>query len=322
MSSSRSIWPLVVAGALAGSGLLGAAWWLGKPAAVQPQAVTLYLADTQGMYLVPVETRLAAPTDPAAWANAVFERLRTPGTPRLVAPVAADAVLAEATWTPPRWTLAVKLARAPGSTDERMLVGALVRTFTAGWPGAKEVRIKLMDAAGQPLASQHLDLAAPLTVADVANTLDAGAATSGVKSTLWWPSKDGGALVPVQLTLTGGTGIPPRDAFERLIAGPPAEAASFLARVVPAGASPRWVSLEAGVARVELAGSLGKGDGDRPLVEATVLTLTEFPDVQAVQFLEAGRPISRVVGPFQLGAPVSRPATAAPPAATAHRPAP
>lgn len=318
MSSSRSIWPLVAVGALIGAGALGTAVGLLAPAAEPPRPITLYYADTQGMVLVPVTAPLAAPRDPAAWAQAVFERLRKPEGGKVVTPVPPDAKLVETAWAQPRWTLGVQFARPPGSTDERLLVGALVRTFTAGWPGAREVRLKLFDAQGRSLPSQHLDLSVPLTVADVANTLDAGPAGAGVKSTIWWPSKEGGALVPVQIALTGGTGIPPRDAFERLVAGPPAEAGTFLAGVAPPGAQPSWASLDGGVARIELAGTIADNEPARRFVEAVVLTLTEFPDVKAVQFLHGGRPIDRAVGTFKLSGPIARPAGAAAPEA-AHR---
>ncbi len=319
MSSSRSIWPLVAVGALIGAGALATAVGVFGPASEPARPLTLYYADAQGMVLVPVTASLAAPRDPAAWAQAVFERLRKPTDAKLAPPVPADAKLIETAWAAPLWTLGVQLAKPPGSTDERLLVGALVRTFTAGWPGAREVRLKLLDAQGRPLASQHLDLSAPLTVADVANTLDTGPTGSGVKSTLWWPSKDGGTLVPVQIALTGGTGIPPRDAFERLVAGPPAEAGSFLTAVAPQGLQAGWASLDDGVARIDLAGALPDGEPASRFIEATVLTLTEFPDVRAVQFLHGGRPIDRAVGPFKLSGPVARPAGAAAPEATSGR---
>lgn len=312
MSPTRSPWPLVAAGALIGGVALAVALGVFAPAPAPPKPVTLYYADAQGMALVPVAARVAAPEEPGAWAGAMFGRLQKAEDAKLVAPVPADAKLTEAAWAAPRWTLGVQLAKPPGSTDERMLVGALVRTFTAGWPGAKEVRLKLVDAQGRPLASQHLDLSAPLTVADVANTVPGGPGGSGVKSTLWWPAKDGGALVPVQLDLAGGTGIPPRDAFDRLVAGPPAEAGGFLAPVVLKGLAPSWVTLDGGTAEIELGGALPDGEPAKQFVEAVVLTLTEFPDVKAVKFVLAGKPVDRAVGPFQLSGPVARPAGHAP----------
>lgn len=315
MSPSRSIRSLAVVTALFGAGAIATASWLLAPQADPVRQVTLYYADSQGMVLVPITASLSAPSEPAAWARTVFETLRGPRGDKLAAPLPADAKLLEAAWAAPRWTLGVQLARPLGSTDERLLVGALVRTFTGGWPGAREVRLKLLDAQGRPLASQHLDLSAPLTLADVANTLEAAPGNGGIKSTLWWPAKDGGTLVPVQIALTGGSGIPPRDALERLVAGPPAEAGGFLAGVVPPGARPAWVSLDAGVARIEVGGKLADAEPARRFVEATVLTLTEFPDVRAVQFLLGGRPPEQAVGTFKLSAPIARP-VGAPEAAT------
>jgi hypothetical protein len=321
MSSSRTAWPLIVAGALLGAGALGSAWyWLGPPTAPAAKPVALFYADAQAMFLVPVETPLAPAADAAAWASAVFARLQAPSGGALQPAVPPGAKLRLASFAAPRWSLTVEAPQAGGSTAERLMVGALVRTFVAGWPGAREVKIALVDAAGRPLPSQHLDLSAPLTVADVANTMDAGPVTSGVRSTLWWPSKDADALVPVQLPLEGGTGIPPRDAFERLVAGPPDEARAFLRPVLPPGVTARWASLDAGVAGLELAGELPTGEPGRRFVEAVVLTLTEFPDVRAVLFLQGGQAIDRQVGPFALGAPVPRPAGANPPATADRQP--
>lgn len=273
--------------------------------------LVLHFGDAQGMYLVPVQVAPETPTTPGGWANGIFDRLRTAPRAGLVAAVAPDHKLIDATFAGERWNLTVEVGEPPGSTTERMLVGALVRTFVAGWPGAKEVQLKLVDGKGKPLASQHLDLSVPLTAADVANTAAAGDAPGGaaVKTTVWWPMKDGGTLVPVQLELKGATGIPPRDAFERLTQGPPAEAGSFLATAVPPGAKPAWSTLEAeGVAAIELGGELpGDARGTR-FIEAVVLTLTEFTDVKAVRFTQSGKPIARTVGPFRLNAPVARPA--------------
>lgn len=277
---------------------------------VQPETpLVLHYGDAQGMYLVPVQASPASNDDPLVWAKAVFEKLRTPARDGLVAGVAPDHKLLDAAFAGDRWTLSVEVGTPPGSTTERLLVGALVRTFVGSWPGAKDVQLKLVDAQGKSLPSQHLDLTTALTPADVVNTAAAGETVSAVKSTIWWPTKQGGSLVPVQLDLKGATGIPPRDAFERLLQGPPAEAASFLASAVPAGAKPSWQTLEAGgVAVIDLTGDLPADDRGRRFIEAAVLTLTEFPDVKAVRFTRVGKPLARIVGPFHLDAPVARPA--------------
>ena len=46
--------------------------------------------------------------------------------------------------------------------------------------------------------------------------------------------------------------------------------------------------------------------GER-FIQATVLTLTEFPTVTAVQFTRDGLPMPVRVGPYNLEAPIRRP---------------
>src|SRR5690606_15880486 len=136
------------------------------------------------------------------------------------------------------WTLHVQVNQGLGSVGESLLVGSLVRTFLASYPEAEKVEIRLFGADGKPYLSQHLDLSRPFTAADFSNRVDGGQA-GALSATLWW-RVDGGKLVPVQAPLAGKTGSPPRDAFERLVAGPPGASASFLKPVVPAGLTPAW----------------------------------------------------------------------------------
>jgi hypothetical protein len=220
--------------------------------------------------------------------------------------------LVDASWASPQWTLTVKLPSTSGTTTETLLAGALVRSYVDSYPGAKSVRLRLLGDDNKPFAAQHLDLAEALTPADFANQGDAAPATSSVSATLWWKTKGGADLVPVKLPLAGGSGIPPRDAFEKLLAGPPAQAASFLEAVAPKGLAARWAKLDGDVAQIDLDADLPAGaDGER-FVKATVLTLTEFPSVKAVRFWRHDAPASGSAGAFDLSKPIPRPAGANP----------
>jgi spore germination protein GerM len=295
--------PAVVAASLAALAL--AAWlWL-RAVAGTPVPVTLYVADRQGMFLVPAPTTLKLRTTPEQAGAQLFEALRQPPADSGVSPVPADARWVEGSYASGQWRLTVALAQAPGSTGERLLVGALVRTYLGAVEGAREVRLTLTDAQGRPMPSQHLDLGTPLTLADVGNQLPSGAG-GPVRTTLWWAGKEGGALVPVQVSLGGDAGLPPQDALERLAAGPGAEAASFLAPVVPQSLQLRWGSLVNGVARVELGGTLPTGPDAQRLVTAIVLSLTEFPEVRAVQFVRSGQPLAARWGTINMAEPVAR----------------
>ncbi|MEB3330741.1 MAG: GerMN domain-containing protein [Candidatus Sericytochromatia bacterium] len=280
--------------------------WLGlRATGGTPVPVTLYVADRQGMFLVPTPATLVMKTSPERAGAQLFEALRQAPGDGGVSAVPDDARWVDGTYAAGRWRLTVSLSQVPGSTGERLLVGALVRTFLGAVPGAREVRLTLTDREGHPLPSQHLDLGTPLTLSDVGNQLPSGAG-GPVKTTLWWAARDSGALVPVQVSLGGDAGLPPQDALERLTAGPGAEASAFLAPIVPGGLQPRWVTLAGGIAHVELGGPLPAGAAARRLVAAIVMSLTEFPEVRAVQLLMGGKPVAARLDALNLAAPVAR----------------
>ncbi|MEB3224047.1 MAG: GerMN domain-containing protein [Candidatus Sericytochromatia bacterium] len=292
-----------IAASLAASGL--AAAWLLRGTAGSPVPVTLYVADRQGMFLVPAPTTLALRGAPQQCGAQLFDALRSPPAEAGVSAIPSDARWVEGAYAGTQWRVTVSLAQAPGSTGERLLVGSLVRTLLGAVRGAREVRLALTDREGRPLPSQHLDLSTPLTLADVGNQLPSGQGGL-VRTTLWWAGKDGGDLVPVQIALSGDAGLPPQDALERLVAGPGAEAGRFLGPVVPKGLQLRWGSLVNGVAHVDLGGPLPAGADAERLVKAVVLSLTEFPEVRAVQFLHGGQRAGVRLGNRDLATPLTR----------------
>lgn len=297
-------WP-AIAGALLlvaaiGGGVL---WYTSRTPA---HGVELYYADSQGMFLVPVDTTLTLPATPAEWAQGVFDALRTSPRKGLVAPMTPDVKLLSAHYAAPSWDLQVQVGENTGTTSERLIAGSLVRSFLASYPGAKEVSLRLMGPDGQNFEGQHLDLSAPFHASDFVNTLD-DSPPGGLNATVWWTLPDGVTLTPVQITLARGSGVPPRDALASWSAGPPATSRTFLAGVLPKGQSVRWDGLQGGVARVELATPPADDAADRRFLDAALLTLTDEPGVHAVQFLHDGKPLAGAVGPYQLAQPLSRP---------------
>lgn len=285
------------------------AWWQLRPSRETPRPVTLHVADRQGVFLVPAPVTLSLPPEPAEAGPQLLEALRHPPAEAGLPPVPPDARWVSGTYAAPAWRVTIAVGQAPGSTGERLLVGSLVRTLLGFVPGAREVRLSLVDGEGRPLPSQHLDLSSPLTLADVSNQLPSAGAGS-LRTTLWWLARDSDALVPVQVSLSGDAGLPAQDALDRLVAGPGEDAGAFLRPVVPAGVQPRWGGLVEGTATVELGGELPVGAAGIRLVEATVLSLTELPEVVRVRFTVGGQPLARTVGPYDLARPVSRPSPA------------
>lgn len=283
----------------------GYLWWTTRD--VQ-QHLQVFFGDTQAMFLVPVEedAMLPQPSRPEAWAAAVVEQMRQAPNKDVTSLVTPDVKLLVAQWHAPTWTLHVQMGTGQGSVTESLLAGSLVRTFVASYPGAQQVELRLFGPDGKPYLSQHLDLSKPLTAADFSNRVDGG--TSGLPTTLWWKVAAGDKLVPVQVPLKGGSGTPAKDAFNRLLAGPPQEASAFLRPVVPPGLTPEFAGFEDGVATINLNREVPAGAEGEQFIESLVLTLTEVPGVKAVQFLRDGLPMpATVVGPFQLDKPIERP---------------
>lgn len=284
------------------------------------QALELYYSDPQAMFLVPVDSApVSATGTPAEWADEVVGRLRQAPDATLVPVVTPDIKVLEARYQAPQWSLRLQVGPGFGSAMERLVVGSLVRTFLASYPGADRVEVRLVDAAGKPYEGQHLDLSRPLTVADFMNRLE-GDTPSKLSAVVWWRVPNATELVPVQVPMTGKAGSLTQDAFERLVAGPPSTSQAFVGGVLPAGVKASWGGVEGTVARVSVDGKLPAGAEGERFVEATVLTLTEQKPIDAVQFLQGGKPLAASVGRFNLASPVRRPDQTNPAASLAATP--
>jgi hypothetical protein len=96
------------------------------------------------------------------------------------------------------------------------------------------------------------------------------------------------------------TTTPATAALKTLLEGPSAdEAAAGLTSEVPAGTTLRALSIEAGVATVDLSGRFAAGGGSLSMmarVAEVVYTLTQFPTVKAVDFRLDGAPLEALGG--------------------------
>ncbi|MEB3195773.1 MAG: GerMN domain-containing protein [Candidatus Sericytochromatia bacterium] len=291
---------VVLAGSL---GLAGLVWY--GFSATADRSVRLYQADAQGMALIPTSRTLRLPAGREDWARAVFHSLKTFDGAG-VSPIPSGVDLLAVRYNEPQWDVQLRVAAPLGSTAERLLLGAVVRTLLENTPGASRVQIALQNAQGQPYASQHVDLTAPLTLADVANQLPAHAAPGPIKGQFWWPNPAGDSLIPVQTDLLSETGTAPRDALAQLLRGPGREASAFLAPLRSRAEDLRWGSLRDGTVQLECGESFSGPTLRTIEVRAVVLTLTEFPDVQRVAFTRNQSPVGGKAGPYDLSRPLTR----------------
>jgi hypothetical protein len=96
------------------------------------------------------------------------------------------------------------------------------------------------------------------------------------------------------------TTMPATAAVKELLAGPTqAEQLAGLGTAVPAGTRLLGLSIDAGVASVDLSGEFAAGGGSLSMtarVAQVVYTLTRFPTVRAVEFFMDGEPIEALGG--------------------------
>jgi spore germination protein GerM len=280
------------------------------PQAGPGAAITLYYADKQAMYVVPLslEAQFPATAQPEIWAQALFNRLTQAPDKDVVSAISPGTRLLGAVWSKPLWTLHVQIPKGQGTTGETLMADGIVRSFIENFPGATQVQLSLVDAEGKPYASQHLDLSQPLSEADVANHAGDGS-PEGVAVTCWWRLPGTYKLVPVETTLQAGSGDLARDVFHRLVMGPPEASRAFLGAVVPEGLSAEWEAPQGGIAQIDLNRDLPHTPSAQRFIEATTLTLTALPGLKAVRFLNDGLPFSGRVGPYDLSKAIARPQT-------------
>jgi spore germination protein GerM len=275
--------------------------------------VTLYYADAQAMYLVPVSRVEVLPRHDAGALTAMLAELAH-------APVGLQATLPAGTLpavqriSNGQANISLRLPGSMGSGGERMLAGAVVKT-AASLDAVREVRLQLFDRQGAPYESQHLDLSAPLSPTDpgVENLyLDGG--QEGLLVTLYYATPDGRYLVPLRRALPAAYRSQPLEgSFQLLLAGPPPDLAGILAPSVPAHPAMQWGGVSQGTAEIRWPADLSLPS--ELAQRALALTLTEFEGVQQVRLSRDGQPLLLASRPTAVNRlmgspPVPLPATA------------
>lgn len=283
-------WILLVALTL-GAGAGG--WWLISRNGTRAQAVTLYYADPQAMYLVPVTQTLELPMRRKQALEQVVSELHSPppGLHTALPPGSDLEILAA---NPVQTRLKVRLSTVPGSGSEQLMIKSLVKT--AGSLGFTEVAIALFDARGGRLESQHMDLSEPLspTSPGMENLHLDG---EGLAVNVYYRLPRSSYLVPVRVPLSAARSDRPIEGSIALLRDPPPGISPFAASALPPGTDIRWNGLEGNTAQILWKGAMATGSAEA--IRAIALTLTQFEEVKAVRVQPEGpgtqpsKPISR-----------------------------
>lgn len=136
--------------------------------------------------------------------------------------------------------------------------------------------------------------------------------TNGVKSmqvTVYYPDQAGMSLIPVQREITIDNDSQKYMAAINCLMDSPIE--EDLTKIFPKGAKIKSITLKGDIAVVDLDGGImknfvGGSTGEEFLINSVVDTLTEFDEVQRVQFLIDGQEVETLAGHMDLSEPLKR----------------
>ena len=126
---------------------------------------------------------------------------------------------------------------------------------------------------------------------------------------LYYPNEDGSKLRGVSRKITIGKNVDKYTAaIQSLMIGPKEKG---LVAIFPKSAKLRKVIVDKGTAKVDFDQSLikhfnGGSTGEEMLVGSVVDTLTEFPEVKAVQILIDGQAVETLAGHMDTSTPIKR----------------
>lgn len=126
---------------------------------------------------------------------------------------------------------------------------------------------------------------------------------------VYYPNNDGTKLVAVSRKVTVSGGADKYTAsMQSLLQGTSEKGQNT---ILPRQVKLRSVKVQDGVARVDFSGDIvkhfiGGSTGEEMLVASVVNTLTEFPEVTAVQILIDGHTVETLAGHMDLTAPIKR----------------
>lgn len=303
MSTRAKLWLLI--GVAAVLGLVLPDLWTRLDQPGRPYWIETWYTDPGYQFLVPVPRQVTPEHAKGAPAAQVGLDLLRHAPPGLVSPLPPGTTARLASTRGAEAIVEVRLPRAVGSGEERLIVGSVVRTVV-GTPGIDKVRVRMAGSANQPMVSMHEDLERSFSASspEVRNSWDG---ETGTRITAWFRLKGTEYLVPLDMV----SPIPdrPLEGTIRALGAPPPGGSSILERTVMP---------EAGL---EFAGSPASGSyrvvwtyPDRPddswdrvrLVSATVLALTEGGRAATVEFRSPAGQIARKMPHFRLADPISR----------------
>ncbi len=261
------------------------------------QGIEVWYADPSYQFLVPtVQPIGSAFRAGRPIAQVALDLLKQPPA-GLVSPVPGAEAPLLLVATASEATVQVSTLASVGASQERLLIGAVVRTLTA-LPGIGTVRIRAVDAAGRPREG-HEDTSRPFSARspEVRNAWDS---PGTVPITVWFKLAGSDYLVPLDMASPIAE-KPLEGAIAALSQGPP-PGASGLEPAVPPESGLRYLGRDGTAMRVEWAQPDVPADpaAQRRLIAATVLTATERGDFTRVRFLTPAGALTRKVGPFDL----------------------
>lgn len=297
------LWGLIaIAAAL---GLLLPLLWSRPDAPGRPSWLETWYADPGYQFLVPVvrevKPEYLAGRSPAEVGLALLQQ--APSGLVSVLPVGTETRLLPGAGS--EATVEVRLPRIVGSGEERLIIGAVVRTVL-GTPGFERVRVRLAGRANQPLPSLHEDLGRSFgaTSPEVRNSWDG---QPGPRITAWFRLKGTEYLVP--LDMASPLAEEPIQGTLQALMSPPPGGTAVLEAAVPSGAGLKFVGSPAsGSYLVEWTNpDLPPDAWDKArLVSVTVLSLTEGGQVRSVEFRSPAGQISRKIPSYRLTRPITR----------------
>ncbi len=148
--------------------------------------------------------------------------------------------------------------------------------------------------------------------AETTTKVEKPAPTNEVKSmqvTVYYPDQAGMSLIPVKREITIDNDSQKYLAAVNCLMDTPAE--EDLTKIFPKGAKIKSITLKGDIAVVDLDGGItknfvGGSTGEEFLINSVVDTLTEFDEVERVQFLIDGQEVETLAGHMDLSEPLKR----------------
>lgn len=266
------------------------------------ELVVVYFAAPDGKNLVPV-TLAIKPTEEAA--KIAVEKLLAGPENDFSLPTISEGTKLKDLYLQGD-TAYVDLTDEVLSTPEdsaEQTIDAIVFTLTE-FPTVRDVQILINSQIKEKLGP--VDISKPMARPEAINYYGDKPSDQNIAKVYF---SDSNAIYLVPVTMQVDAKNPPLSALKKLVEGPPKE--SGLVSTVWQGTKINDFKVEAGVAMVDFnAEVLGYGGGsaaETMLVNSVLFTLTQFPEIEGVQFLIEGRQIELLPEGTDVNSPLSAP---------------